>query len=555
MEDRMRLIVLSVSIVVLVFGGTTWAGNNGTWKALEITEVSLDFDHDPDLIYIYGLNIDRGDYPVVMLGDFADPLYVTQYSEHEIVAELPDDLAAGDYLLKVDTGNAPHQFDSYDLTVGAAGPVGQAGPRGEQGDPGIPGQTCSVLNNGNNTFTMTCPDGSSVTWGGVPVDTDGDGVLDQNDNCPETPNPGQEDNDGDGIGDACDGIDCTQLVPGADLTGCDFSGRDLTGYDLSGVILHGAFLSGADLSYAILTGADLSQAEFQGARLNHADMSGADLTSTKMEQAFLINADLSQATLTDTHLMKSDLTDASLRDAHIRAFMTDATLINVDLAGAYVEFTNFEFANLFNAYLNFETTLVEVIWRNSTCPDGTNSATNGSAPESCEGNLGSPSTPEVPGDLVITEIMANPINVTDAAGEWFEVHNPTSTSFNLFGLVVADDDFDSFTITSHVFLPAGGYVVFAASGPDTNGGASVDFVYDGFFLANSGDEIEIRNGLTVIDSVDYGSGWGEAGHSNELSILNLSSEANDDPANWCTAVSVFGSGDFGTPNSPNDCAF
>ncbi len=40
--------------------------------------------------------------------------------------------------------------------------------------------------------------------GGACVDSDGDGVCDEDDNCPTTPNPNQEDADGDGVGDACD---------------------------------------------------------------------------------------------------------------------------------------------------------------------------------------------------------------------------------------------------------------------------------------------------------------------------------------------------------------
>jgi hypothetical protein len=39
---------------------------------------------------------------------------------------------------------------------------------------------------------------------GPPVDTDGDGVPDDEDNCPVTPNPSQRDEDGDGLGDDCD---------------------------------------------------------------------------------------------------------------------------------------------------------------------------------------------------------------------------------------------------------------------------------------------------------------------------------------------------------------
>ncbi len=59
---------------------------------------------------------------------------------------------------------------------------------------------------------VTCPAGG-------PADTDGDGVADPDDNCPNDANPGQEDLDGDDLGDVCDPDADGDGDPGA--TDCD----------------------------------------------------------------------------------------------------------------------------------------------------------------------------------------------------------------------------------------------------------------------------------------------------------------------------------------------
>ncbi|MBN1444353.1 MAG: hypothetical protein JXA90_16700, partial [Planctomycetes bacterium] len=65
------------------------------------------------------------------------------------------------------------------------------------------------------------PDRMEIESGLLPLsaDTDGDGVPDGEDNCPERYNPGQEDANGDGVGDVCDSLWSYHFRPGPNLIG------------------------------------------------------------------------------------------------------------------------------------------------------------------------------------------------------------------------------------------------------------------------------------------------------------------------------------------------
>ena len=136
-------------IGILIMGQSAMAakwGDTPSGQDCIITEAFVDFETDPKTVTIHGLNFECENL-IVTFGDYGS-LAVQSCSpdpDNEIVIELPLGIQDGDYILNIRTGPSVHQYDTYNLTIGAVGPEGPQGeqglqgPKGDKGDQGIQG--------------------------------------------------------------------------------------------------------------------------------------------------------------------------------------------------------------------------------------------------------------------------------------------------------------------------------------------------------------------------------------------------------------------------------
>ena len=161
----------------------------------------------------------------------------------------------------------------------------------------------------------------------------------------------------------------------------------------------------------------------------------------------------------------------------------------------------------------------------------------------------------LPGDLIITEFMANPDNVGDSQGEYVEIYNKTSFSINIDGFVLKDDGSDSHTISNGGTLTVASesFVVLAiAADPAGDGSVTPDYIYSGFFLVNTTDEIVLtRSDGTEVARLNYTDGDpGGAGVAQELNnIQNVDDSGQVTEGNFTDATASLGSGDKGSPGT------
>ena len=159
------------------------------------------------------------------------------------------------------------------------------------------------------------------------------------------------------------------------------------------------------------------------------------------------------------------------------------------------------------------------------------------------------------GDVIVTEIMADPTSADDPNGEWFELTNTTAATLSLAACVVSDGEGE--VPLDYLLLGPGEAVVLAYSAPVS--GVDVDFVYGGkstsgspLTLANSGDELSLVCGADTITSLAYGASapWPAPVPG---TAIQLHPGAEDVTAGgmWCGAQTSFNASELGTPGDPN----
>ncbi len=152
---------------------------------------------------------------------------------------------------------------------------------------------------------------------------------------------------------------------------------------------NGGELPEADLSCLNLYGQSLSQAQLRRSRFVYSDLRSArffqalisqgNFTRASLERAIFSGSDLTEATfanadLTNVNFTGVDAPFTNFRDtACVRTNFTSATLRGADFSGATLERVNFTSADLREADLRTATFGDNIVWLNTTCPDGTNS--------------------------------------------------------------------------------------------------------------------------------------------------------------------------------------
>ena len=219
----------------------------------------------------------------------------------------------------------------------------------------------------------------------------------------------------------------------------------------------------------------------------------------------------------------------------------------------------------------------QVVWNNDEFPSASGASMSladlalnndageswcASTPKFGDGDLGTPGAENVcdvlasDATLVVSELMANPYNSYDSAGEWFELHNFGPVAIDLKGYTIKDEDFNEFVVETSLVVEPDGYAVFGRlDDPALNGGVMVDYLYaTEMVLINSSDELVILDtDRRVVDRLVWGTGTNFAVPSGaSLQVIDVAAD-NLVQSAWCEAEISMPGGDAGTPGRATNC--
>ena len=161
----------------------------------------------------------------------------------------------------------------------------------------------------------------------------------------------------------------------------------------------------------------------------------------------------------------------------------------------------------------------------------------------------------LPGDVVITEIMANPKG-PDSGKEWFEIYNATDEPIDLAGARLVSSREDGSSTKTHLMesllIEPGAYAIVGSMLPEF----VLPFVDYGYGtslgdLRNGSGRVAVACGQAIIDEVIYvdmkdGVSQGFDGARVPDAI------ANDDISAWCHSTIEYAADEFGSPGESNE---
>lgn len=159
------------------------------------------------------------------------------------------------------------------------------------------------------------------------------------------------------------------------------------------------------------------------------------------------------------------------------------------------------------------------------------------------------------GDLVITEVMANP-DGDDQGNEYFEIYNATGAAIDLTGVRLEKSAVDGSSVKEHVMtgtiVEPGAYAALGGVLPEFRAPyIAYGYADDLGTMTNAGGQLSLHCADSEVDRIFYGEAT--SGRSQGLDG-NITPDhiINDDPTMYCDATTEFATGAFGSPGVANE---